>query len=54
MRFERNFYGRNHAYPHTDAECHPNSNAGADTDSVPDPDAHSVPIAKPEAYAVRD
>ena len=58
MRFERNVYRRDYAYTYTDAECHPHSNASADTDSVPRTDAHAVPVAKPIAkpntYAVRD
>jgi len=56
--FKLNYNGRDHTYTHTNAERHPNSNAGADTDSVPHTDAHAVPIAKPIAkpntYAVRD
>ena len=53
MWFKLNYNGRDHTYTHTNAERHPNSNAGADTDSVPDTDAHAVPVAKPDAYADR-
>jgi len=54
VRVERNVYRGDYAYTHTDAECDPNSNAGADTDSLPHTDAHAVPIAKPNANATRD
>jgi hypothetical protein len=58
LRFERNLHGRDHTYAYAHAECDPNSNASADTDPVPHTDAHAVPvakpIAKPNAYAVRD
>ena len=54
MRVECNVDRGDYAYTHTNAECDPNSNASADTDSVPHTDAHAVSIAKPNAYAVRD
>jgi hypothetical protein len=52
VRVERSVYRGDHAYTHTDAGCDPNSNAGADSDSVPHTDAQAVSIAKPDAYAV--